>query len=112
MKLKSDLIDMWSKESGRVLHIGVDRADFNHLGGFQPPCEGLDRLTRPDYAARLSKVLPDWVISLTDEWLWAAVICAAPFALFGALEAVAAHRRKRAEGIARRSKSRSQGSRS
>jgi len=49
---------------------------------------------------------------LTNEWFWAAVICAVPFALFGAFEAVAAGRRKRAEGIARRSKSRAQGSRS
>ena len=45
-----------------------------------------------------SKVWPGWGSSLMNEWFWAAVICAVPFALFGAFEAVAAGRRKRAAG--------------
>jgi uncharacterized protein (DUF2062 family) len=49
---------------------------------------------------------------LSNDWFWAVVICAIPFALFGAFEVVAAGRRKRAAGIARRSKSRAQGTRS
>jgi hypothetical protein len=45
---------------------------------------------------------------LTDEWFWAAVICAVPFVAFGIVEAFAAMRRRRYAAIARRSKSRVQ----
>jgi hypothetical protein len=48
---------------------------------------------------------------LDNEWLWAALICAAPFIAFGIVEALAARRRKRFEAIARRSKSKVRGNR-
>jgi hypothetical protein len=48
MKLKSDLIDMRrSKISGRVVHIGADRADCNHLGAFRRPCVGAGLIAPP-----------------------------------------------------------------
>jgi len=43
---------------------------------------------------------------LYKEWIWAAILCAAPFAAFGALELAAVRRRRRAAAIAHRSKSR------
>jgi hypothetical protein len=48
---------------------------------------------------------------LTDDWLWAAAICAVPFVAFGMVEAVAAMRRRRQVAIARRPKSRVQSGR-
>jgi hypothetical protein len=48
---------------------------------------------------------------LTDEWLWAAAICAVPFLAFGMVEAIAAMRRRRYVALARRSKSRVQSGR-
>jgi hypothetical protein len=48
---------------------------------------------------------------LSKEWLWVAVICAAPFVAFGLLEAIVIGRRRRAEAIARRSKSKVQSGR-
>jgi hypothetical protein len=48
---------------------------------------------------------------LSKEWLWVAVICAVPFVAFGILEAVVIGRRRRAEAIARRSKSKVQSGR-
>jgi hypothetical protein len=44
------------------------------------------------------------VSSLSDEWFWAAVICAVPFLAFGALEVAAIRKRRRHEALARRSK--------
>ncbi|HYI64451.1 MAG TPA: hypothetical protein VEW71_06145 [Allosphingosinicella sp.] len=51
-------------------------------------------------------VTAESIVPLNEEWLWAALMCAAPFAAFGALELVATRRRRRAAAIARRSKSR------
>jgi hypothetical protein len=48
---------------------------------------------------------------LDNEWLWAAMICAVPFIVFGLVEAFAARRRKRFDAIARRSKSKVRGNR-
>ncbi|HYJ52211.1 MAG TPA: hypothetical protein VEW04_03480, partial [Allosphingosinicella sp.] len=59
------------------------------------------------YSARNTK---EWVgLFLTEEWLWAAVICAVPFFAFGAWEAVSARKRRRMEALARRSKCRQGG---
>jgi hypothetical protein len=46
---------------------------------------------------------------LTEEWFWASVICAIPFLVFGAIEALAVRRRRRMEAIGRRSKSKVRG---
>jgi hypothetical protein len=69
MKLNKDLIDMQrSKESGRVLHIGADRVDFNHLGAFRQPyvTVGLIALPEPIMRQGSSKVWPGWG-SFIDE---------------------------------------------
>jgi hypothetical protein len=43
-------------------------------------------------------------ISLRDEWILAAAICAVPFLIFGTMELAAWLRRRRLDAIARRSK--------
>jgi hypothetical protein len=43
---------------------------------------------------------------LSEEWIWAAVICATPFAMFGLVEFAAVLRSRRLKAIARRPKSR------
>ena len=92
---------------GRPLHIAPDRCDFNHWA----------------FQVRILRFTPGLIIPcgptirccfwakqvggfLSNEWFWAAVICAAPFVLFGLFEAFTFGRRKRFEAIARRSKSR------
>lgn len=65
---------------------------------------GLDRDRRPDYPAPTA--IAERKIPLSEEWFWAVLLCAAPFAAFGALELAAANRRRRADAIARRPKSR------
>jgi hypothetical protein len=69
MKLNKDLIDMrWSKKSGRVVHIGADRDDFNHPGAFRRPyvTVGLIALPAPIMRQGSSKVWPGWG-SFVDE---------------------------------------------
>jgi hypothetical protein len=46
-----------------------------------------------------------------EEWFWAGIICAVPILVFAVIELVALRRRKRAEAIARRSKTLARGRR-
>jgi hypothetical protein len=41
---------------------------------------------------------------LQNEWFWAALLCAAPFVIFGSFEIFGMIRRRRLEAVARRAK--------
>jgi hypothetical protein len=43
---------------------------------------------------------------LDEEWIWAIALCALPFLVFGALEAMGAMRRRKLKAIAQRTKHR------
>jgi hypothetical protein len=100
-----------SQGTGTGVHIRPDRRDFNHLTAFADPRIGV----RAGLIAPRRRTIPrtfddEWVSNfLTDEWIWAAMICAVPFVAFAMIEALAAGRRRRWEALARRSKSEMRG---